>query len=156
MPICESCLWVHGLVLHQWSSVAALPPSRGINFHIRKQSAVAHLLAAPGIIDEVDSKNLLSLKDSEAGPILANSVIGSLDFRWIDNSITGIVEKTKHLSLYGDVGVAYSEMSSDSFHKEDVAKMSRRVKKSLPLLTDVKAMKVARAMYVVWLNPKKH
>ena len=144
---------VSKLILHQWSSVVALSAARGINFHIQKQSAVAHLLAAPGIIEEINSKNLKSMKESEAAAILAKSIFESVDNRWTQNSISGIVEKTKHISLYGDIGIANTELSSASFHQEDVTKMSNRVKRSLPLLTNTNAMKVARAMYVAWLTP---
>jgi AbiV family abortive infection protein len=143
------------LVLTRWSKSAPLANGRRLTFHIRKQTAVAHLLAAPMIIDEIRKNNFKTSDGEAAVEKLAKTIYESGEGRWMRHADLGVLERIKHLSLYSDLQFEELGLGPEDFDSADVNRMRDRVTRAMALLTNGLAMTIARATYVEWLSPNR-
>lgn len=137
------------VILSRWASPEPLPKrTRPVSFHVQKQAAVAHLVAA----------ELVLIRSREMGPAffdydkalarIAKTYAEEEAGRFVSHVQIGAVEKAKHLGLYREEAFDTMSLHIEVFSADDFAAQAGRVRKALSLLSDAKVLTVGRATYV--------
>lgn len=130
--------------------------SQSLTFHIRKQSAVAHLLSArlavEHIIEEIVIPNIPELmngtfaKDNYVEG-LAKKMWESDEGRWSRHTEIGVFDILKQISIYDDGSRYKLEVRSTEVGAGSVIELVENARRAVRLLDHELSMKVAKATF---------
>ena len=144
-------------VLYKWGESEELRKlSLKKTFHVQKQLAVAHLLAAPlaleHIIEQIAIPNLRDLVANRLDvedhvEALARKLYESEEGRWERHVELGVIDVLKQISIYDDGSKLNLEIRSSDVQSDSVVSITAKARRALALLDHELSMKIARATY---------
>lgn len=134
--------------------------TRGASRHVRKQVAAASLLTAEFFRDELrrelGEQSLSSVREIGREDLeryadrLAAKAMGADAPALLDNASVGVLDISKQLGLYSDLGALGLDFTHGDFSESDVEGVLEAAKRALALLREFDLFPVARSLLLSW------